>query len=135
MHASSPSPTTTGRVVRRIPVSSNFELYAWLFMRISGVLLVLLALGHMAIMHVLNDVATVNFAFIAARWASPFWRIYDELLLVLALIHGGNGMRVIFDDYIRSPGWRLVAMIVLYVVVIALLIVGSLILLTFQPVP
>ena len=32
----------------------SFELYAWVFMRISGVLLVLLVLGHFAIMHVLD---------------------------------------------------------------------------------
>ena len=36
------------------PTRGNFELYAWVFMRISGVLLVLLVLGHFAIMHVID---------------------------------------------------------------------------------
>ena len=36
------------------PTRGNFELYAWVFMRISGVLLVLLVLGHFGIMHVLD---------------------------------------------------------------------------------
>ena len=36
------------------PSRGNFELYAWVFMRVSGVLLVLLVLGHFAIMHVLD---------------------------------------------------------------------------------
>ena len=42
---------------RRTPPigGSNFELYAWFFMRISGLFLVLLAAGHMFIMHVFND--------------------------------------------------------------------------------
>ena len=118
---------------RRIPCASNFELFSWFFMRVSGVLLLFLALGHFAIMHVLNDVSTVNFAFVAGRWSSLFWRTYDGLLLGLALLNGGNGMRVIIDDYVRSPGWRLAAQTVLWATVIFMLILGSLTLLTFQP--
>ena len=47
---------------RRTPPigGSNFELYAWFFMRISGLFLVLLADGHMIIMHVFNDTATTE---------------------------------------------------------------------------
>lgn len=120
------------RAVRRIPTTSNLEVFSWLFMRISGLLLIFLALGHFAIMHVINDVSDVNFAFIAARWASPIWRTYDTLLLALALIHGANGMRVILDDYVRPPGWRLAAQTVLWVTTGVTLVIGALTLLTFQ---
>ena len=56
----------------------------WYFMRISGLLLVILAMGHMLIMHVLVQLTgeEINFAFVTSRWGTPFWRIYDLLLLV-----------------------------------------------------
>src|ERR687891_2710968 len=77
-------------------------------MRISGVLLVLLVLLHFAIMHVLDGgLDRVNFAFVSGRWANPFWRVYDFAMLTLALVHGGNGLRVIIDDYARSGPRRL----------------------------
>ena len=54
---------------------SNFELYSWLFMRISGSVLVFLVLGHLFIMNMLDGgVQRINFAFVAGRWASPFWQ-------------------------------------------------------------
>src|SRR5919109_1300299 len=65
----------------------NFELYAWIFMRVSGVLLVLLVLLHFAIMHVVGGgLDRVNFAFVSGRWANPFWRVYDFAMLTLALL-------------------------------------------------
>ena len=92
---------------RERPVG-GFELWSWLFMRISGILLLILAVGHVLIMHVQDDgVGRVNFGFVATRWASPLWRTWDWMLLVLALIHGINGLRVITLDYVRKPGLRL----------------------------
>jgi len=53
---------------RQPPISSsNFELYAWFFMRVSGLFLVLLAAGHMFIMHVFNDTLNLDYEFVAAR--------------------------------------------------------------------
>ena len=66
--------------------AGGLELYAWLFMRVSGIALLLLALGHLAIMHLINSVDEINFAFVAARWANPLWRLYDWFLLALALV-------------------------------------------------
>ena len=75
---------------------SNFELYSWLFMRISGVVLLFLVLGHLLIMNVLDGgVQRINFAFVAGRWASPFWQVWDLLMLWLAQLHGANGLRTI----------------------------------------
>ena len=34
--------------------------------------------------------------------ANPFWQVWDVLLLWLALIHGGNGMRTVINDYARG---------------------------------
>jgi succinate dehydrogenase / fumarate reductase membrane anchor subunit len=77
----------------------GFELWTWLFMRISGIVLLVLAVGHVLIMHVVGEgVDRVDFAFIATRWGSPFWRTWDWALLVLALILGIFGLRVISLD-------------------------------------
>jgi len=77
-------------------------------MRISGLLLVLLALGHMFIMHVLVELTgnEIDFAFVQSRWGTPFWRIYDFALLVLAFVHGANGARIVIADYVANRTLR-----------------------------
>ena len=45
-------------MTRHLKPSGGFELAAWYFMRISGLVLVLLALGHLFITHILNNVET-----------------------------------------------------------------------------
>lgn len=113
--------------------AAGLELYAWLFMRVSGIALLGLALGHLAIMHLINNVESINFAFVAGRWANPLWRLYDWFLLALALLHGFNGVRVMVDDYVRAPGLRVVSLVALYALVLFFLVAGSLVILTFQP--
>jgi succinate dehydrogenase / fumarate reductase membrane anchor subunit len=118
----------------RVKPTGGLELYAWLFMRVSGVLLLFLAVGHLAIMHLINSVDVIDYQFVAARWANPLWRLYDWLLLMLALVHGFNGLRVVADDYIRSAGWRVLTQVAVFAATLLFLLVGSLALLTFQPV-
>ena len=113
---------------------SGFELYAWLFMRVSGVVLLFMALSHLAIMHVINNIESIDYDFVARRYLTPFWRTYDLVLLWLALIHGLNGVRTLVDDYVRAHGWRVVSLASLYVVGFVFLALGSLVILTFQPV-
>ncbi len=113
--------------------SSNFELFSWYFFRISGILLLFFALIHLMIMHLLNNVDVVTYQFIADRWASPLWRTFDLLLLVLALTHGLNGVRVLIYDYVHSRGWRTFAVSILYTVGILFILLGAQVILTFQP--
>ena len=96
--------------------------------------LLFLALGHLAIMHIINSIEVVNYDFVAARFMTPFWRTYDLVMLWLAMIHGANGVRTLVDDYISARGWRLVSLASLYVVSFVILALGSLVLFTFQPV-
>lgn len=112
---------------------SSFELYSWYFFRVSGLALVLLAVTHVVIMHVINTVDEIDFDFVANRWSSPFWQLFDWLLLTLALLHGLNGARIAIDDYIRSHGWRVFAHSVLWTSAIVFLIMGSLAIITFDP--
>ena len=113
---------------------SGLELYAWLFMRVSGIVLLFMALGHLLIMHVINNVDVINYQFVVRRYATPFWRTYDLIMLWLALIHGVNGVRTLVDDYISARGWRVASLASLYVVSFIILALGSLIILTFQPI-
>jgi succinate dehydrogenase / fumarate reductase membrane anchor subunit len=114
--------------------SGGFELFSWYFFRISGLALVVLALLHVVIMHVVNTVDEINYAFVADRWNSPFWKVYDFLLLTLALLHGINGARLSIEDYVRSSGWRVVAHTTLWMIALIFMIIGGLAIVTFDPV-
>jgi succinate dehydrogenase membrane anchor subunit len=110
------------------------EFWWWIFMRVSGIVLLFLAVGHVLIMHVLDEgVDRVNFAFVALRWQSPFWRTWDWLMLSLALIHGINGLRVISLDYIRRPGVRVAVNGFFAILGAALFALGSIVVFTFDP--
>src|SRR5918997_762112 len=88
------SPRTRRKRPSQSGRGTNFEMYAWIFMRLSGLLLVFLVLGHLVIMLLLDGgVQRINFAFVAGRWASPFWQTWDLLQLWLAQLHGTNGLR------------------------------------------
>ncbi|MBX6770951.1 MAG: succinate dehydrogenase hydrophobic membrane anchor subunit [Chloroflexi bacterium] len=122
-------------VSRNRPVTgSSFELYSWFFMRVSGVFLLFLVFIHVLIVHVINDITAINYLFVAHRWATPFWRTYDWLMLVLALTHGANGLKIVIEDYVHRPVYRILSMAVLASFALVFLILGSLVILTFQPV-
>ncbi|OQO91183.1 succinate dehydrogenase hydrophobic membrane anchor subunit [Saccharomonospora piscinae] len=113
---------------------SNFEMYSWLFMRMSGLLLVVLVLGHLFIMNILDGgVHRINFAFVAGRWASPFWQFWDLAMLWLAMLHGGNGVRTIIDDYARRDSTRFWLKMLLYVATVVIIVLGTLVVFTFDP--
>ena len=115
--------------------TGDLELRSWVFMRISGLVLLFLALGHLVVMHLIHNVDEINYAFVAGRYAGWFWRGYDLLLLLLAMVHGTNGARILIDDYLHSPVWRRLALTVLYVVCGGLSILGTAVALFFKAVP
>ena len=119
---------------RRTRQRSNFELYSWLFMRISGIVLVFLVLGHLFIMNILDGgVQRINFAFVAGRWASPFWQVWDLMMLWLAMLHGTNGMRVIINDYAERDQTRFWLKMILFVSSGLIILLGTLVVFTFDP--
>lgn len=115
--------------------ASGWELWTWFFMRISGLLLIFLVLGHLYIMHIINSVEIIDYNFVARRWANIGWRTYDWVMLALALLHGANGIRVIIDDYAHRPAWRTFWLALLYVVALLLLVLGTIVLVTFDALP
>jgi len=119
---------TTGRS------KTNFEMYSWLFMRISGLLLVVLVLGHLFIMLTLDGgVSRVNFGFVAGRWSSPFWRTWDLTQLLLAELHGSNGLRTIINDYATKDSTRFWLKMLLYTSAGLVTALGSIVIFTFDP--
>ena len=114
--------------------SSNFEMYSWVFMRVSGLLLVVLVLGHLFIMNILDGgVARINFGFVAGRWASPFWRTWDLLQLWLAMLHGTNGLRTVINDYAVRDSTRFWLKVLLFTASFLVLTLGTLVIFTFDP--
>jgi succinate dehydrogenase / fumarate reductase membrane anchor subunit len=104
-------------------------------MRASGVVLVVLIFGHLLVNLVLGrGVREIDFAFVAGKFASPFWIVWDLLMLWLALIHGANGMRTLVNDYAHGR-FRQILLILLLAAVAVLLVLGTLTLTTFDPCP
>ena len=68
--------------------SGGYQLYSWYFLRISGLALIFLALGHLFFTHYVKLPYETTFDFVAGRWDGPFWRTFDLLLLSMALVHG-----------------------------------------------
>jgi succinate dehydrogenase / fumarate reductase, membrane anchor subunit len=92
----------TIRQVRRRPRS--LESYFWLFMRLSGVALLLLAVGHMVMQHIQNDVHDASLEWVLnSRWSLVWIRVWDFLLLGLAFVHGLNGFHTVMVDYVHNP--------------------------------
>jgi succinate dehydrogenase / fumarate reductase, membrane anchor subunit len=113
---------------------SSAEVWWWFFMRISGVILIFLVLIHLFVMHIVDSgVERVNFAFVAERWDNVGWKTFDWVMLVLAVIHGTNGLRIVIDDYVRRPGTRTAIKGFLYTLAIVLTIMGTAVIVTFNP--
>ncbi|MEA3338129.1 MAG: succinate dehydrogenase [Chloroflexota bacterium] len=112
---------------------SRFEALSWYFMRISGLVLLFVAVGHLMFMHVLLGVDRIDYSVIIGRWASPFWQLYDLALLLFALLHGANGGRWVIDDWVHPRGWNLFVKTLLYGIVLILFLMGAQVIFTYQP--
>lgn len=126
--------TTLAR--RKVKPASGYELWAWYFMRISGLVLVFLALGHLFITHIINNVENINYYFVASRWADPstgvMWRLWDLAMVNLAVFHGFNGLRQVIDEYVHRPGIRKLYRTLVGLGMVGLMGVGTYAILMFQ---
>jgi len=114
----------------------NWEKWGWIFMRVSGVLLVALIFGHLFVNLIAGDgIKAIDFAFVGGKLSNPFWQVWDTLLLWLSLIHGANGMRTIINDYAHSRVTRGILTGALHAAVVVLLLLGTLVIYTFDPCP
>lgn len=110
--------------------------WAWIFQRVSGVLLIVLIFTHLFINLLTGDgINQIDFAFVAGKWASPLWQWWDVTMLVLAMIHGTNGMRLLVEDYARRPFVRLMLLWALNIAMVVTIVLGTLVAFTFDPCP
>jgi succinate dehydrogenase hydrophobic anchor subunit len=105
----------------------NFEMFMWLFTRLSALgmyALILFAIVGALWMGARNDMNladVLRWGFMPtnthvqstevpdlAPWATPFWRLTASALLLLAVAHGVHGLVVVADDYIVTPRGRLI---------------------------
>jgi succinate dehydrogenase / fumarate reductase membrane anchor subunit len=117
--------------------AANWEKYGWIYMRISGPLLIVLIFVHLISNLVVPDggIKAIDFAFVAGKWAAPFWQWWDLAMLWLAMLHGTNGMRTVINDYTEHEGVRKTLVFSLWGVCAALILLGSLVIFTFDPCP
>ena len=127
---------------------SSIERFWWSFMRLSGLMIVPLVFGHLAMMHVLQGVFDITaqghtivgtggipnqtgtaVEFVANRWnllvgGVAIWRVYDFALLALVTTHGFNGLRYVLTDY--TMGSPLLRRAVIYLCVIGAVVLLAL---------
>ncbi len=138
------TPTSTPR-----PSGSSIERFWWSYMRVSGLLIVPLVFGHLALVHVIQGVFDITaqgmmiagtgainesgtaVEFVAQRWNTligpiAIWRLYDFALLALVTVHGFNGLRYVLTDYTMSSPILRRAMVYLCVIgAVVLLVLGT----------
>lgn len=111
----------------------GFEVFSWFFMRISGLLLILLALYHLVWWNLVIGVEHLDSQVVIERWRNPLWRLFNIALITFALLHGLNGVRYSIEDYIRSPSRQVTAKAIVYMIVLSTLVAGLFALFTFDP--
>ncbi len=98
-----------------MPVARNrFEKTAYTFMRFSGLALVFLSLSHFWMQHVIIGTHQITVGDTVLRWGANgdpvtveqvIWRLYYAVILILAMLHGLNGLRqVVYDYFGNSSG-------------------------------
>jgi succinate dehydrogenase / fumarate reductase, membrane anchor subunit len=112
---------------------TNFEVLSWFFMRISGLILIFLALYHIIWWNLFIGVEHLDSQIVIERWNNPFWRLFNVALVTFSMLHGLNGARYTIEDYIRRPGWQLAVKTVVYTIVLGAMVIGIFALLTFDP--
>lgn len=113
----------------------RFEVLSWFFMRVSGLLLAFMAVFHLLWMHLVIGLDKIDFDAIAGRWTGStgiFWRAFDLILLLFALVHGMNGLRWVIDDYVRPTRLNRWVKGVVFAVGLALIVMGAFIIFAFR---
>lgn len=83
--------------------------FSWVFQRITGLILVVVMIGHYILMHYTPESGHTYDA-VLARMQSNWYRVFDLTFVVLAMYHGLNGIWGIFRDYNLKP-WQSISII------------------------
>ena len=121
----------------------NFEMFMWLFTRLSALgmyALILFAIIGALVMGARNDMNladVMRWGFMPTNthvqstnvpdlspWSSPLWRLTASALLLLAVAHGVHGLVVIADDYIVTDRGRLIVRWISIAMMISMSLIG-----------
>lgn len=135
--------TTKSRTLPLTKRGLNFEMFMWLFTRLSALgmyALILFAIIGALVMGARNDMNladVLRWGFMPTSthiqstdvpdvgpWSTPFWRLTASALLLLAVAHGVHGLVVIADDYMVTPRGRLIVRWISIAVMIAMSLIG-----------
>lgn len=104
----------------------------WFFQRLSGITLLVFLLAHFWVTHY-SPGGDVTYQKVAMRLVQPEWKFFNLTFLILGLAHGLNGMWAISEDYIQREWLRNTLFGVVAIAGLFLLVLGTLIILAFQP--
>ena len=110
------------RVVAR---PAGNRLAASVAVRVTGLALAVLVLGHFTLTHIVTDVADADAGYIARRWGSALWLVWDWTLLATALFHGAAGTWIAVEDYSPDPLERRRRQLALAAVTVVMLVLGT----------
>lgn len=135
------------RVVQR---GLTFEYIMWIFTRLSGLALIVLALIGFISALIMgartqmdlgtlmrwtffpnpNHVISSNIPDINLGWANGFWQVMQMLLIVFGVTHGFNGLRVVVEDFTGPSFWQpimrgLIFLLWLFVLIVAIYVILS----------
>lgn len=109
-------------------VGFSFEYLTWIFTRISGLALVILAIVGVIGAFIMgarlqmdlptlvrwtffpnpNHVVNSNIPDVAVGWATAYWQVMEMMIVFFGLTHGINGLRVVIEDYIKNSWSRVI---------------------------
>ncbi len=92
--------------VRTVRPMATGEARWWLWLRITGLLMVLFVFPHVIVKDVIVGVDEIDAQYVAQVWENLAVRVFDFLLLFLTFTHGMVGLRQVLMDFVHSPGGR-----------------------------
>lgn len=88
--------------------STTTRATSWIILRLTGLVLSLLVLGHFALTHIIYDVAETDAAYVVDRLGDALFVAWDSLMLWTAILHGATGAWIIIGEHAprRVMLWR-----------------------------
>lgn len=111
---------------RIVKPSFTFEYTMWIFTRISGLAMIILAIVGITSAFIMgartqmdlptlmrwtffpnpNHVINSEIPDVTLGWANAFWQIMEMLIIFFAATHAYNGLRIVLEDFMGSTIWR-----------------------------
>ena len=121
----------------------NLDYVMWLFMRISGLVMVLLGLLGIigaALLGARNEVdlpTLMRWMFFpnpnhvissdipdVGLWATAYWQVMQILVVFFGFTHGINGLRNVVEDYVENSFFQILLRGLIFLIWLAVIIIG-----------